>query len=96
MAELNDDEVAVKKADLKKWLDTITELRAFKNDAENDIGWVVKSFYGVAVNGSPMKIISKLVMGKMDLKEIIDPDRLKAIGEKYAPATMAELKNLKS
>ncbi len=91
-----DDEVSVKKADLKKWLETINELKQFKTEAENDIGWVVRSFYSVAVNGSPMKLIGKLMMGKMELKEIIDPDRLQQIGEKYAPQTMQELRKPKN
>jgi hypothetical protein len=79
--------------DLKKWLDTIKAFNQFKADAETDIGYLAEAAYNLQHIDNPMKLVTKLLMGNVDVKSIgLDLDRMHSIAEKYAPATTARLK----
>jgi hypothetical protein len=87
--------ITIKTTDLRATLEKIRALNQFKADAETDIGYLAETVYNLQNIGDPMKMLTKIMMGKLDLKALgLDIDRLQAISEKYAPATTAKLKAL--
>lgn len=90
--------VQVDREDLTKWIETIRNLKQFKTDAETEIGWVVEAFFNLMKGGitGVMKLSSQLMLGTKKLEDIgLDENRLRAIGNKFAPETMKKLETQK-
>lgn len=89
---------------LQKWLHNIQVNQKFREECEQDIGWVMITFTSLfekeglsGIMKMATKAIGQLMMGKdPDVSSLgIDFDRIKHIGIKYAPKTMLELESKK-
>lgn len=89
--------VSVTRVQLETWLEKIRAYNMLQIDLENDIGWISKAIDNIIHSSNPMKLVPKILMGKIDLKEIgLDEERLEAISRKYAPKTYEQLQQKKT
>lgn len=96
MPELNENEIIVTKEELQGWLEKIKELNQLRADLENDIGWISKAIDNVIGSPNPLKLVPKILTGKINLKELgLDEERLEMISAKYAPAAHKEIQSKK-
>lgn len=97
MEVVADDEIIVKKADLVRWHEKISDAEIFRADAEREIGEIITKLFEVVTmfQDSPTKLIMKLTMGKGDSMAAelgLDLDAYMKVLEKFAPIAMERLK----
>lgn len=93
LIEINPQEVSISRQNLDWLTGQVRDYKQLKADAEIDIGYLQECVYNLQNLGDPMKLVMKLVSGKIDMKALgLDTDRLSAIAQKYAPAKFEELK----
>lgn len=85
--------ITVPKAQLEILINKSKELAQLRVDLENDIGWISKAIDNVMNSSNPLKLVPKILTGKISMKQLgLDDERLEQISAKYAPKAHAEIK----
>ncbi len=89
--------IAVPKAQLEILINRSKELTQLRSDLENDIGWISRAIDNIINSPNPLKLVPKIIMGKINMKELgLDDERLESISSKYAPKAHAEIQAKKT
>lgn len=85
--------ITVPKEQLEILINKSKELTQLRVDLENDIGWISKAIDSVMNSSNPLKLVPKILTGKISMKQLgLDDERLEQISAKYAPKAHAEIK----